>query len=67
MMHGVFKAKASVDLSVMHTFVSRRGSLRRISAEIRCARSVHESNVFSPLGLALSEKQIPRVVGNVSS
>jgi hypothetical protein len=28
---------------------------------------VHESNVLMPMGLALSEKQIPRFVGNVSS
>jgi hypothetical protein len=32
-----------------------------------CARTVHESNAFNPFGLALSEKQIPRFVGNVSS
>ena len=32
-----------------------------------CARTVHESNVFIPFGLLLSEKQIPRFVGNVSS
>ena len=32
-----------------------------------CVRSVHESNVFSALGLALSEKQIPRIVENVSN
>jgi hypothetical protein len=28
---------------------------------------VQESNVFMPLGLALSEKQVPRFVGNVST
>ena len=32
-----------------------------------CARTVHESNVLTTLGLALSEKQIPRFVRNVSS
>jgi hypothetical protein len=32
-----------------------------------CAPAVHESNVFVLLGIALSEKQIPRFVGNVSS
>ena len=32
-----------------------------------CARTVHEWNVFNPFGLALSEKQIPRFVGNVIS
>jgi hypothetical protein len=33
----------------------------------RCARTVHESNFFIPFGLLLSEEQIPRFVGNVSS
>ena len=32
-----------------------------------CAPTVHESNVFIPFGLLLSEKQIPRFIGNVSS
>jgi len=32
-----------------------------------CAPTVQESNVFIPFGLRLSEKQIPRFVGNVSS
>jgi len=32
-----------------------------------CVRSVQKSNVFMPLDIALSEKQIPRFVGNVSS
>jgi hypothetical protein len=32
-----------------------------------CAKTVPESNVFIPFGLLLSEKQIPRFVGNVSS
>jgi hypothetical protein len=36
-------------------------------ARTRCARTVKDSNVFRSLGLALSEKQIPRFVGNVSS
>ena len=26
---------------------------------------MHESNVFMPLGLALSEKQIPQIVENI--
>ena len=30
-----------------------------------CARPVHESNIFSTLGLALSEKQIPQIVENI--
>jgi hypothetical protein len=29
--------------------------------------TVHESNVFIPFGLLLSEKQIPRFIGNVAS
>jgi hypothetical protein len=33
----------------------------------RCAKTVPESNVFNPFELTLSEKQIPRFVGNVSS
>jgi hypothetical protein len=32
-----------------------------------CARTVHESHVFIQFELSLSEKQIPRFVGNVSS
>jgi len=42
---------------------------RRIqrSPEFDCAPTVQESNVFIPFGLLLSEKQIPRFVGNVSS
>jgi hypothetical protein len=33
----------------------------------RCRRTVEESNVFMPLGIASSEKQVPRFVVNVSS
>jgi hypothetical protein len=32
-----------------------------------CTKIVPESNIFMPLGLALSEKQIPRFIGNASS
>jgi hypothetical protein len=32
-----------------------------------CAKSGPESDLFMPSGLALSEKQIPRFIGNVSS
>jgi hypothetical protein len=32
-----------------------------------CARTVHESNVFTGLGLALSEKQIPEVIENLGN
>jgi hypothetical protein len=35
--------------------------------ELDCAPTVHESHVFIPFGLLLSEKQIPLFVGNVSS
>lgn len=31
------------------------------------SRTVQELNVFIPLGIAVSEKQIPQFVGNVSS
>jgi hypothetical protein len=51
----------------MHTFVSPRGSLCTFSRKWCCVRSVHESIVFNRLDLALSEKQIPRFIGNVSS
>jgi hypothetical protein len=34
---------------------------------IYCARTVHESIVFNPFGLAMSEKQILRFIGNISS
>ena len=52
----------------MHIFVSTRGSVSvDFMLELNCARTVHESNVFIPFGLLLSEKQIPRFVGNVSS
>ena len=50
----------------MHIFVSARGSLYRFLTDLNCAPTVHESNVFIPFGLLLSEKQIPRFVGNVS-
>ena len=32
---------------------------------VDCAPTVHESNVFILLGIALSEKQIPRFIGDV--
>jgi len=32
-----------------------------------CARTVHESNVFITLELALSEKQIPQIVENIGN
>jgi len=51
----------------MHAFVSARGSVSEISTEIHCAPTVHESIDFNTLELALSEKQIPRFVGNVGS
>ena len=35
--------------------------------DLDCAPTVHESNVFILLGIALSEKQIPRFVANVRS
>ena len=38
-----------------------------MALENRCVRTVPESNVFNRFELSLSEKQIPRFVGNVSS
>ena len=32
--------------------------------DLDCAPTVHESNVFMPFGLALSEKQIPQLIEN---
>src|ERR1700734_1338060 len=55
--------RASVQIKI----VSLRGSLAaRKAGIIDCARTVQESNVFNPFELSLSEKQIPRFVGNVS-
>ena len=39
----------------------------RNAAKCRCAKTVPESNVFDPFELPLSERQIPRFVGDVSS
>jgi hypothetical protein len=33
---------------------------------LSCAKIVPESNIFMPFELSLSEKQIPRFIGNVS-
>jgi len=51
---------------------SRFGQARGVHStgfltDLNCAPTVHESNVFIPFGLLLSEKQIPRFVGNVNS
>jgi hypothetical protein len=51
----------------MHTRVSPRGSLCTVSLKLSCVRSVHESIIFNRLDLALSEKQIPRFVVNLSN
>ena len=37
-----------------------------IDQQADCAATVHESNVFILLGIAVSEKQIPRIIGNAS-
>jgi hypothetical protein len=34
------------------------------SRRVPCAKSVPESDVLMPLGLALSEKQIPQIIEN---
>jgi hypothetical protein len=51
----------------MHIFVSTRGSLYGISDGTRLCTNCARTNVFIPFGFVLSEKQIPRFVGNVSS
>jgi len=35
-----------------------------LSRRVPCAKTVPESDVFVPLGLALSEKQIPQITEN---
>src|SRR5208282_3714735 len=49
------------------TLLPHQRSLRKSSLKSSCVRTVRECIVFSRLELALSEKQIPRFVGNVSS
>jgi hypothetical protein len=49
---------------VIRCFIDDR-LIRKVQPD--CARTVHEWNVFNPFLLALSEKQIPRFVGNVVS
>jgi hypothetical protein len=51
----------------MHIFVSRRGHSVGFLMELDYTRTVQERVVFTLLGIALSEKQIPRFIGNVSS
>ena len=53
--------------TVIHSFVSGGVQSRDFLVDPDCAPTVHESNVFIPFGLLLSEKQFPRFVGNVSS
>ena len=48
----------------MHIFVSTRGSLYRIFVGTQLCTN---PTFFIPFGLLLSEKQIPRFVGNVVS
>ena len=55
---------------IVHTLNKRSRISQRAVPKSRHAavsRTVQECNVFMLLGLALSEKQIPRLVGNVSS
>ena len=47
--------------------VSRKGLFQHAcykSRRVPCAKTVPESDVFMPLGLALSEKQIPQITEN---
>jgi len=40
--------------------------IRRSGSRLRCARTVQKPYLFHRLGLALSEKQMPRFVGNIN-
>jgi hypothetical protein len=52
-------------VDVPSQIVSRKGPFQRYkSRRVPCAKSVPESDVFMPLGLALSEKQIPQITEN---
>jgi hypothetical protein len=74
--HGVVSAEDQVGLvrsvapEVRRAFGREQCPLkewREPRSETDCARTVHESNVFHLFELSLSEKQIPRFVGNVGS
>ena len=60
-MGGHPKRTAMSNKGVMHISASKRGSLGGVSAKPDCTPSVHESNVFSSLGLAFERKQIPNL------
>ncbi len=66
MMDGHPKRNATSNKGATHIFVSTTGSLCRISdgTPLPCAKSVPESDLFMPLGLALGEKQIPQIAEN---
>jgi hypothetical protein len=57
----LFAEKLQASAISLHEKSERRGKSRRSA----CATTVPESDVFMPLGLALSEKQIPQVVENI--
>ena len=63
----IFSKSLSIELGICRT-----GRLRGVVYVDRnvfgdCARTVYESNVLRLFGLVLSEKQIPRFVGNIVS
>ena len=60
-------AKPFVEDDAYVFITEHREGPARPSEGFDCGATVHESNVFILLGIALSEKQIPRFVGNVSS
>jgi hypothetical protein len=51
----------------VHSTATKAGATWSEFRETDRAPTVHESNVFIPFGLALSERQIPRFIGHVSS
>ena len=53
--------------TVIHSFVSGGVQSRDFLVDPDCARSVHKQVVLSLWGLAFERKQIPRLVGNISS
>jgi hypothetical protein len=67
--HDMPKAVLPMELLRTEVFVSSVISQRSFpkSGRATVSRTVQELNVFIPLGIGLSEKQIPRFIGNVSS
>jgi hypothetical protein len=56
-----FLGTASVPIEVVRVYSNTPCYKSR---RVPCAKTVPESDVFMPLGLALSEKQIPQITEN---